>query len=334
MLLAKAYVVRCCLKGLGIPAGKERNGAIDATYIPDYGQVTVAYRQEVLNAYQYGLLTGVDSNHTFNPKNSLRRSEACAILNRAGYTTAAQKATPSDGIKSVDAYNAIKATGLFTETVKDGLNILTATDRKYAGLTVDCNVSSATPSLKIRCYEYVPSLAMDKSGNVLNEDGSIFADAKTWEFYDANGKYVAPSGYAYSSRQLLKKVLNIIYPTQGDEAYETFMNTITPPYAYSPMGKHPSAVKWYDGREFILTTGSVIGGGYTIASSELGVSVGYEMTMSEPMPNVTMPVQFKFAGSSSKTFVDYVTAYLRRSVSALPRRRAHRLRHRRACLPC
>ena len=306
---SRELAVYMLVNGLGIPAGKERNGAITAAYIPDYGQVEMDYRQAVLDAYQYGLLNGVDSNHTFKPKNSLARSEACAILNRAGYTTAAKKATASEGITSIEAFEAIKATGLFTETNENGLRVLTAIDRKYAGLTVSCNVSSATPSIRIRCYEYVPKLAMDKDGNVLNEDGSIFTDANTWEFYDKNGKYVAPSGYAYSSRQLLKQILNIIYPTQGNEAYETFMTVLTPPHAYSQLGAGPSAIKWYDGRDFELTLGGTTGGGYTISAGPLGLTAPYEEMMSRPMPKVTRPAEFKFAGGTSDTFVDYVTAY-------------------------
>lgn len=50
------------------------------TDIPDYEDIDLGIRDFVLKAYQYGLTTGVDANHTFKPKDQLTRAQVCQLF--------------------------------------------------------------------------------------------------------------------------------------------------------------------------------------------------------------------------------------------------------------
>ena len=61
---------------------------IEASYIPDYEEISPEYRESVLGAYAAGITTGTDANHTFLPKNTLKRSEVCQLFYNLGWTQA------------------------------------------------------------------------------------------------------------------------------------------------------------------------------------------------------------------------------------------------------
>lgn len=49
--------------------------------IPDYDSISDKYKGDILQAYKYGLVNGVDEAGTFKPKDSLTRAELCVIFN-------------------------------------------------------------------------------------------------------------------------------------------------------------------------------------------------------------------------------------------------------------
>lgn len=55
--------------------------------IPDYSQIDDNLKQDVLMAYNYGVTSGVDGNHTFNPTGLLTRAEVCQIVWNVGVHT-------------------------------------------------------------------------------------------------------------------------------------------------------------------------------------------------------------------------------------------------------
>ena len=328
---SRELAVYMVVTGLGIPAGKTAYN-IEADYIPDFGQVDMAYRDAILKAYQYKLLTGVDSNHTFKPQNGLARSEACAILNRAGYTTAAVNPTTGNGVTNEEVIAKLRATGLFTEetnlTKPEELFVtettvrwieFTAKDRKYANLKVRVNVENTDRggAITISADEIVPTLTYTEDTelgvpNILDENGNVFCDRRTSDghvpyYYNADGKYMPASGLSYSSRQLLKQVLNIVYPTKSAEAYADVMNALTPPHTYANGEEYPSATNWYDSRAFLLECI----GGYKIIVGALDNTRVYDNAMGEePVATHKNYVwQVKGELDSTHVFKDYVTAY-------------------------
>lgn len=318
---SRELAVYMLINGLGVPAGKEPQN-IEADYIPDYGQVSMNYRDAVLKAYQYKILNGVDSAHTFLPQNGLARSEACAILNRAGYTKAAEKpVVVGEGLSFSQIKQQLHATGLFEEstrrTERGSSTVFTAKDRKYAKLTVQVPDDDNGPMLFISANEIISRISFvnhnleynvvyDEAGNVYwdqskDPDGMVYC-------YDANGKYMPPSGFSYNSRQLLKQVLNIIYQESGDEAYTAFMNAITPPFTYANYDDRPGTLMWLNGRMFNLSFSD----GYGIEVGRLNDKTWYEYYSSKPTVGDKAIYRVNWQYDSNNTdhkMIDLVSAY-------------------------
>ena len=304
---SREQAVSMVIAGLGISSGHTYND-LDASYIPDFGQVDIEYRDNILRAYRYGIIKGKDTAHTFAPKDILTRGEICAILNRAGYNEAKEVAKTTEGGRAgQDAYDRIKATGLFEETVQNtqyGTSYkLVAKDRKYAQI----EVLYADDCFSIEGKDFIYALARDETGNVYDEAGNIAATERSW--YDANGKYIPPSCYAYTSRQLLKQILGIIFPNEGDKAYAAFMTAITPPHTYADGSEYPSALGWFDNRCMTLHTSSTDLGGYSIDIYRVNDKDIYEEHAARPAKSGHFGLVTGTVSGQHTHYKDVVTAY-------------------------
>lgn len=56
---------------------------LTAADIPDYSSISGAYASDVLKAFNVGLTSGTDSNHTFAPKSILTRAQVCQLVYNA-----------------------------------------------------------------------------------------------------------------------------------------------------------------------------------------------------------------------------------------------------------
>ncbi|MBE6030351.1 MAG: S-layer homology domain-containing protein [Clostridiales bacterium] len=63
-------------------AGEDAPEMIDKDRIPDYASVGTYYKNYVRQAYQAGMIAGVDKAGTFNPLGTLTRAQAATVLNR------------------------------------------------------------------------------------------------------------------------------------------------------------------------------------------------------------------------------------------------------------
>ncbi|MDO4618167.1 MAG: S-layer homology domain-containing protein [Clostridia bacterium] len=61
-------------------SGRKPAGEFNASSIPDYSTITAEYRDDIVTAYNLGITTGVDLNHTFAPQKSLTRAEICQLF--------------------------------------------------------------------------------------------------------------------------------------------------------------------------------------------------------------------------------------------------------------
>lgn len=55
--------------------------------IPDYKNISDLYAEEIVEAFNYGITSGVDANKTFVPKGLLTRAQGCQLFYNLGWTT-------------------------------------------------------------------------------------------------------------------------------------------------------------------------------------------------------------------------------------------------------
>ena len=54
--------------------------------IPDFDKISESYKEDILNAYKYGITAGMDSNRTFNPQGQLTRAQVCQLFYNLDWT--------------------------------------------------------------------------------------------------------------------------------------------------------------------------------------------------------------------------------------------------------
>ena len=84
---SKEVAVRMMVDGIGVRTANKENAVTIEDELPPLGSVDDINHDAVTTAYEYGIITGADATHSFNPERFVSRAEICAILNRAGYTT-------------------------------------------------------------------------------------------------------------------------------------------------------------------------------------------------------------------------------------------------------
>ena len=73
-----AYVITNALDYMG----EKPDQIVDVSRVPDLGEVSAAYRNEVLNVYSLGIICGINDAGTFSPGGVLTRAQASAVMNR------------------------------------------------------------------------------------------------------------------------------------------------------------------------------------------------------------------------------------------------------------
>lgn len=304
---SRELAVYMVIRALGVPPTATNTGK-NAADFTDYANITC--KEEVITAVKYGIINGFPDG-TFGPDKSLTRAQICAILNRAGFTTAADVPEEYANAKTnEEIFLEIEATGLFTKETSGNLIKLTAKEHKYAGLTVTYN--TATDKLWFKAREVINSIVQTEDGKVILEDGSI--GNADWYFYDANGKALYASGLGYESRKLLQQVLKIAFPASANEAISTAKAVMTPPFVYSGESEYPSAVKWLDGHCVVFQMGGAgnPGQGYSIAILPMGDENEYTQCMAKPMPARKMEYDYAVLGGLEDGICEYngmATAY-------------------------
>lgn len=231
------------MKGLG-PVDEDNYKNVQATDIPDYGQISQTYRSTILEAYRYGITNGTDSSGTFNPQGTLNRGQAAVIMYRAGYLKATAKPTSTTTLSNQQIFGKIKAMNLWTEKNLSGITYLTAKDAKYGGLTVQINGNSL---IKITMPEYNDSAWYNSAGQLIDLNGNHVSDT-----VNSAGLFVCSTGYSYTARQLLLSILKIAYPTSYATAYDAVKQTFLQ-NVWETSSDYPSAARWIDGRYFGTT---------------------------------------------------------------------------------
>lgn len=236
------------MKGLGVKNPESKN--VSATDIPDYADISNYAQTTVLDAYQNGVIVGKDSKGTFGPKDILTRAQMCTIFYRAGWITAAPKATDGTAPSATELVAAIRSMSGVTWSestdINNGNTILTANERKYGGLKVAYNTSNHQ-KVSITLPERVHDLCYDASGNQLD-----VADNKIPDTNAVDKKWPSPSAYSYEARQLVKSILEIAFPTESGDAYQAFKGVMRGEL-YETKYSVPAAVRWYDGRLLYLS---------------------------------------------------------------------------------
>lgn len=58
---------------------------LSSTDIPDFSKISPDYSENVLKAYNYKIIDGIDNKYTFNPKGHLKRVEVCQLFYNIGW---------------------------------------------------------------------------------------------------------------------------------------------------------------------------------------------------------------------------------------------------------
>ena len=60
-------------------------GEISLEDIPDNADISEEYKENVVNAYNFGITKGNDDKLTFNPQGSLTRAQVCQLFYNLGF---------------------------------------------------------------------------------------------------------------------------------------------------------------------------------------------------------------------------------------------------------
>lgn len=60
---------------------------VEEVSIPDYEEISEAYKASIEAAYKFGITSGMDDAHTFAPKSLLTRAQICQLFYNLGWTT-------------------------------------------------------------------------------------------------------------------------------------------------------------------------------------------------------------------------------------------------------
>lgn len=250
----REVAVYMIVKGLGASATTTVDKTITEDDIPDYKDIDYRYDEYILDAYQWGLLTGTNSLGTFAPKSTLTRAEVCAILYRAGYTEAAEKpdTTGAVGETSADVFAELSTWDEFTISTHQSITTLTA-DALYGGITIQF---ADTGLIKISIPEVNQTAWLD-GDTYVDMYGNVLAQDTVESWYNANGisgKLNADgvmqfsSGFTYEARMFMKEVFKVIFPYSYDDAYDTYFSVLNGEIYEDPCTSYPSAIRWVDGR--------------------------------------------------------------------------------------
>lgn len=223
-----AYYMLMTGLGAGPNANATPNNTLLPSDIPDYADIDTDYQQAVWQAYKAGLTVGIDDKLTFQPKALLNRAQAATMFVRAGWTEAAEVATPVTEGKTLDEiFAAVKATGKWSETTSVyGGQALKYKDTYAGNIVLEMYQAASGKVMTLTLYEQTI-------------EGQGLTDY---------------SAYKYAGRKVAKAVLDIAYPTQSDDAYMG-MKSVLLQEAYEYGGSQcPSVLRWYDGRVFLCRT--------------------------------------------------------------------------------
>ncbi|MBE6908570.1 MAG: S-layer homology domain-containing protein [Ruminococcaceae bacterium] len=283
-----AYMI---VNGLGLKDGYTIK--IQLQDIPDWKKIDDKYSRAVWQAYNAGLLTGFEDG-TFRPKEILTRAQACAILNRAGYTTAAEKPATADttGKSREDLFATAKTwTDVTWREGSDGFGFahtLRATDRKWGGVYLKYDSQDTRGVLRIKLDEvYTEAYTSEDYQNMKNFNPSTVV--------------TAPSGFSYDARQLVKRIFQEAYPTGYEEAYQA-LNDVLKQDIFEEPGIHgASALRWIDGRTLTIELGDGDNQDCVIAIGGIGNKAGYESAMAQPHVGHVAKYQSFYGGGQDMT---------------------------------
>lgn len=223
-----AYYMLMTGLGVGPNANATPNNTLLPSDIPDYADIDTDYQQAVWQAYKAGLTVGIDDKLTFQPKALLNRAQAATMFVRAGWTEAAEVATPvTEGMTVDEIYAALKATGDWNEVDNEiGGKRLVYKDR-YTG------------RIEVEVKDVMVGRIMEVTLREETLEGQGLIDY---------------SAYKYAGRQVAKGILEKAFPTKANDAYMG-MKSVLLQESYEYGGsQYPSVIRWYDGRTYICET--------------------------------------------------------------------------------
>lgn len=223
-----AYYMLMTGLGAGPNANATPNNTLLPSDIPDYVDIDTDFQQAVWQAYKAGLTVGIDDKLTFQPKALLNRAQAATMFVRAGWTEAAEVATPvTEGMTVDEIYAALKATGDWNEVDNEiGGKRLVYKDSYTGNIEVEVKDVRVGHVMTVTLYE---------------------------ETLEGKG-LIDYSAFKYAGRQVAKGILDKAFPTKSYDAYMGMKSVmLQETYEYGG-SQYPSVLRWYDGRSYLCAT--------------------------------------------------------------------------------
>lgn len=223
-----AYYILMTGLGAGPNANATPNNTLLPSDIPDYVDIDTDFQQAVWQAYKAGLTVGIDDKLTFQPKALLNRAQAATMFVRAGWTEAAEVATPvTEGMTVDEIYAALKATGDWNEVDNEiGGKRLVYKDSYTGNIEVEVKDVRVGHVMTVTLYE---------------------------ETLEGKG-LIDYSAFKYAGRQVAKGILDKAFPTKSYDAYMGMKSVmLQETYEYGG-SQYPSVLRWYDGRSYLCAT--------------------------------------------------------------------------------
>lgn len=220
--------------------------------IPDYWSINSSYHREVLEAYQLGLVEGVDETRRFNPRGKMTRAEAATMLLNAGWTEGRDVPELGEGPSSDELYERIQQLGGWEERIAGGtgrFELHNAEKDTSGQIIVSLDGGDGGEYIRI----------------VLKEDNR----------HTDNLDWYTGSAYSYAGRMRLKEILQAVYPDQNDfeQAWEAVKQAfLQESYDGRPT---PGFDRWIGHRRFYGGLSAVGSTQFTISIMPLNKVGGY-----------------------------------------------------------
>lgn len=198
---------------------------LDILDIPDQIYIKAAYEEAVVHAYNMGIISGIDSEGTFDPQGKLTRAQACEILYRVGCTEEAKEIVDMNEVsKSIFAiYDEIEHWTGWREWIGEWWAV--------SGDTRIPEISNRTLNATIYTYGDV-RVTCSYTNHLMTIDME------------------EPGGWTYEARQLVKRILQVAYPTAYEELYQDLLAVMNSEVFESPRYNYASTISWRDNRMF------------------------------------------------------------------------------------
>ena len=248
--VTRELAVHMLISSLGIKTAPEFPEQLRPNDIPDSQNIQAPYLDAVMSAYRNGVLTGVDSKRTFDPKGILTRAQGAAMLVNIGCTKVIDQNCDPTEMDPILCWAKIKELGAWedwtcrTDSFYDSYEIR-FTDPKLGGIEVSFNV--CTGIFNIHLYEWNYWDMYNEKGQCIDVNGNVI----DWH-YDEEYNFFGSTGYSLEARRFCKQIFAAIVGPEVAETLYADMKAVFLGEVYDRGGGRPYRFQWNANRSISM----------------------------------------------------------------------------------